>query len=272
MSAIFCVLNNLAGTGKTTLSVNMAAAFSLKGKKSLLIDCDPKGGATSLLISKDTSLQKGLPHLVSHEAFGYNPIEECIHPAKDHNGLFCLPNGFERQEFWMHSEIDMACIDSERCRALRSDVRDYCGTNFSVTLTDCPPSLTVSVINSLVISDMAIVPIDAGVEISQGGGLNFILGLIEDIRNEKNPDLKVGFLLTHVDQANPSSLSVCENVREQFPNQVFKSVLPADDAFISAYNACETIFSHNKDSQGAEACRLISEEIELMAEAASWNI
>lgn len=261
MSVLFSILNNLAGTGKTTLSVNIAAAFSLNGKKSLLIDCDPKGSATSLLTSKETSIQKGLPHLVSAETYGYSPIEECIHPAKEHKGLYCLPNGFERQEFWLHSEVDMVCLDSESCRALRRDVRDYCRKNFEVTIADCPPGLTVSVISSLAISDMAILTIDTSMEFSPEAGLNLILGVIENIRNEKNPDLKVGFLLTHVDQANATSLKVIEDVRKQFPSQVFKSVLPADEAFSEACDACETIFSQNKDSQGAEACCLISEEM-----------
>ena len=78
---------------------------------------------------------------------------------------------------------------------------------------------------------------------------------------EKNPDLKVAFLLTHVDPENETSRSVIENVREQFSHQVFKSVVPVDAAFNASRDNYETIFANNKNSQGAKACRLISEEI-----------
>lgn len=211
---IASVVNQKGGVGKTTTAINLLTAFASIGKKCLLVDADPQGNATTGLgidyDSRENNVYKVLINKME--------IVDAISATEIQN-LHIIPSvmdlsGAERELFALN---DWHFILQEKLQKI-ADAFDY-------IFIDCPPSLGVLTICSLVASDSLIIPLQC--EFFALEGLSHLLNTIELIKKNLNPTLSIGgILLTMYDRRNNLSSHVETDLRKTFPNLIYKTVIP----------------------------------------------
>lgn len=249
MARIIGILNAKGGTGKTTTASNLGASLAAMGKYVLLVDTDPQGNATTGLgiYLKDDHLN------LYHTLVGdYEP--EAIIRKTSLLGLDVLPAApslaganvelvsVQNREFWL------------------KNVLNKIRTNYDYILIDSGPSLGMLTINSLVASEGLVIPVQS--EYYALEGLSQLLNTIDLVRTSLNPDLQVyGVLLTMYDKRNALSQQVVREVQQNFPGRVFQSIIPRTVSLAEAPSHGKTILQHDPASKGAEAYRMLAEEI-----------
>ena len=178
MGKIISVVNNKGGVGKTTITVNLAHALAMQGKKVLIVDVDSQCNSTSFfnLAPGCASLYELLASVYDEEAPEIKP-ESCIYPTEI--GCSILPNveemAFIEAEFYKNESYIVA---------LRERLREYATKEFDITLIDCPPSMGAFVYMAMIASDFIIVPIRAGSRFSLDG-ITKTINAINQIRRTK---------------------------------------------------------------------------------------
>lgn len=256
---ILCMLNNKGGVGKTTCTVNLAAALANRGKKVLVIDNDPQCNATALLLGDQT------PENTLYELYTENtPIEHCIYPSV--YNVDVVPNAQVTSQI----EADLYQDTDVSYQMLKKAARAYAAANYDVTLIDCPPSLGLWVIQSMATADGVLVPILSGSRFSLDG-LTAIYTSIKSIQETKL-NKKLAFircLINQVDLRTTSTQVVIEKVRQLYPGKVFETTIPTNDAIKQAELARTTVLKYNPQSSGAKRFRALADElIDIIAEDA----
>jgi len=253
---ICCICNHKGGVGKTSATVNLSAALTLRKQKILVVDNDPQSNSTGILLPSGTHIKNSLYELIDPTSDQKPPVDTCVYPGK-HTGLYVLPNV---EETAAH-ELSFAAKYPESLNYLRDQMREYATENFDFTFIDCPPTMGVFVANALFAADCAIVPIDAGSSYSIDG-LRKVLGMIDTIRESGNPDLRfLRMLLNRVDKRTSISRVSISDVNERFgKDMVFKESIQINTPFQQAEYRKETIFSHSPTSRGAAAYRKLAKE------------
>jgi chromosome partitioning protein len=253
---ILAVSNYKGGTGKTTVSVNLAAALAIRGKRVLLIDGDPQSDSTRAVLPAGTHINKSLYEILSSPNDDHrNPsdyIYKTVHPS-----LFLIPNITETSGL----EIPLAQQFPKSNIFLRQSIRDYAKNRFDFTFIDCPPTLSIFVNNNLYASDILIVPMDAGSGNSLEG-IKGVLDLMNAIR-EDGYDLRLlKILINRVDRRKGAHKANVEDAKERFgKNNVFKATIPTS-SHIQTNEAIRssTLFKFAPTSKGAQAFRNICRE------------
>lgn len=249
MARILAVSNQKGGVGKTTTAVNLSAALAAIGQKTLLVDLDPQGNATSGV---------GFPR---------GAVERSVYDAmvtEEEPASFVIPTEFENLDLLpatrslVGAELELVDMrDRERClRGVLNTLRD----DYDWILIDCPPSLGLLTINALVAADGVLIPLQA--EYYALEGMSELIRTISMVRKRLNPDLvREGVVLTMNDTRNNLCRAVEEDAREMLGHEVFATSIPRNVRLGEAPSYGKPIVTYDNRSSGAKAYRSLALEI-----------
>jgi chromosome partitioning protein len=258
---IFVVANQKGGVGKTTSTVNVAAALTQLGQRVLVIDLDPQGN-TSTAFSVEH--HRGVPSTYDMLVDG-EPLADVMTPCEDLPGLWVVPATIDLAG----AEIELVSVVARESRLQRAlAAHDWIGTaqeagedRFDYVFVDCPPSLGLLTLNALVAGKEMFIPIQA--EYYALEGLGQLLETVEMVRKHLNPALVVStILLTMYDARTRLAAGVAAEVREHFGSEVLKTAVPRSVRVSEAPSYGQTVMTYDPASAGAlsylEAAREIA--------------
>lgn len=256
---VFVVANQKGGVGKTTTTVNLAAALALRGLEVLVVDLDPQGNASTAL---DIEHTEGTPGVYEAIVEGV-PLEELVRPSPEIPGLSVLPASIDLAG----AEIELVSLVARETRLDRAlqayiQLRADTGRPLDYVLIDCPPSLGLLTINAMVAGREVLIPIQC--EYYALEGLGQLIRSIELIKAHLNPALSITtILLTMFDARTKLSAAVADDVREHFSEQVLRTAIPRSVRISEAPSYRQTVITYDRASSGAlsylEAAREIAE-------------
>ena len=249
MGRVIALANQKGGVGKTTSSVNLAAALARLGKKVLLIDLDPQGNATVAIgVDKDA-----LDNSVFEVLVGDCKAKQAI-VSVEQAGLDLLPaNGDLTAAEVALLEEDMG---PKRLRKTLKKVRD----NYDVVLIDCPPTLNMLTINALTAADGIVVPVQC--EFFALEGLSALMDTIETVQEQLNDKLYIdGLLRTMHDRRNNLANDVSNQLVAHFGMKVLQTIIPRNVRLAEAPSYGESILDYDPSSNGAIAYLALANEL-----------
>ena len=241
MGRVIAIANQKGGVGKTTTAVNLSASLAASEQKTLLIDSDPQGNATTGLgFAKDPSRRTLYHALVMNE-----PLRNIILKTSV-EGLDIIPS----DKNLVGAAVELVSSENReyRLKQILEQVRD----EYTYILIDCPPSLDLLTINALVASDSVLVPIQC--EYLALEGVSELLDTLMRIRRSLNQNLAIeGIVLTMYDDRTTLSRQVTADLRSFFGAQVFETVIPRNVRLAEAPSHGKPILFYDIHSKGAEA-------------------
>ena len=250
MGRILAIANQKGGVGKTTSAVNIAASLAVAEQRTLLIDADPQGNASSGvgILREDIGIN------TYDVLLGANSIEEGLHRGVHFKHLDVLPTTPDLAG----AEVELVDMDdrTNRMQLALAAIRD----NYDFILIDCPPSLGLITLNMLVATDAVIIPLQC--EYYALEGLSQLLSTIQRVQDAFNPNLEVdGVLLTMYDARLNLSRQVAADARAHFGDRVFKTVVPRNIRLAEAPSFGKPIAVYDVNSVGAQAYMSVAKEI-----------
>jgi chromosome partitioning protein len=249
---IVTVANQKGGVGKTTTTVNLAAAMALHGLKVLVIDLDPQGNAsTALGIDHHADIPSVYDLLIEGKS-----LADVIIDVADIPGLSCVPATIDLAG----AEIELVSLVAREAR-LRRALAEF-ALDVDYVLIDCPPSLGLLTVNALVAGEEVLIPIQC--EYYALEGLGQLLRNIELVKSHLNPELHVStILLTMYDARTRLASQVADDVRAHFGSTVLRTVIPRSVRISEAPSYGQTVMTYDPASPGAlcylDAAREIAE-------------
>ncbi len=248
---IIAVANQKGGCGKTTTAINLSASLSLKGKRVLLIDCDPQAHATLGLSKNPSVIEQGLYHALTLQAHGGKSIDDILMPIKD--GFDLAPSSVVLSAL----EQELAGIEGRETRILQA-VRAI-RKPYDYIVMDCPPSIGLLSMNALRACEEVIIPIDMSLFSLRGvAKLTEILLLFKD---KVGHDIKPRALVTMFDVRTRYSKQVLQKVKETFGSNVFESVIRYNIRLRETVDYGMPIGDYDKHSIGFKDYLNLAEEV-----------
>ena len=250
--SIISVINQKGGVGKTTTVINLAAALAIKGKKILIIDLDPQGNATTGLGKSNNDETKSIYNLLIGKTNIKEAIQNSSVPGLDLIGSNVNLSGLEVE----------TANDANRAFLLKEILSKEAGDHLSKyenILIDCPPSLSLLTVMSLVSADELLIPLQT--EFFALEGITQLVKTIDRIKVNLNPELSIrGVLLTMFDKRNKLSSQVDIEAREHFKNKVYKTVVPRNVRLSEAPSHGMPCLIYDKKCSGSKSYINLAEE------------
>lgn len=248
MAKIISIVNQKGGVGKTTTAINLAAAMAIYEKKTLLIDFDPQGNASSGIGAENKK-----PNI--YEAIiGNAKIGEIIRDVEEVENLFVIP-----------SNIDLSGAEIELVREYSrehklKEIISPIVSEYEYVIIDCPPSLGLLTVNALTASTDVIIPIQC--EYFALEGVSQLINTIRLIKKNLNPNLNIlGIVLTLYDRRLNLSLQVAKEVRRYFQEKVFETIISRSVKLSEAPSFGKSIFHYDVTSTGSKGYLDLAKEV-----------
>jgi chromosome partitioning protein len=249
---IIAIANQKGGVGKTTTTINLAAALVEEGMRVLIVDLDPQGNASTGLgigheLREHTTYELLTQQSALKQVIHTTETEDlCIVPATvDLSSADIELIANERRSFLLHSAL--------RQQGMEEYDWDY-------ILIDCPPSLNLLTVNAMVAADSVLIPLQS--EFFALEGLSQLMLSVREVRQAANPHLRIeGVVLTMYDRRNNLSLQVEQDARDNLGELVFRTKIPRNVRVSEAPSYAVSVLSYDPMSLGAKAYRQLAAEV-----------
>ncbi|KQR44501.1 chromosome partitioning protein [Frigoribacterium sp. Leaf164] len=244
---VLTVSNQKGGVGKTTTTVNLAAALARSGARVLVIDLDPQGNASTALGVEHRAETPSVYDVI----VGEGDVADVVQKTPEFEALYCIPATIHLAG----AEIELVSLVAREQRLRRAldtylEQTEAAGERFDYVFIDCPPSLGLLTINAFVAASEVLIPIQC--EYYALEGLSQLLRNIQLIEKHLNPTLKVSsILLTMYDGRTNLAQQVVADVREHFPAEALQTLIPRSVRISEAPGYGQTVISYDTNSPGS---------------------
>lgn len=248
-TVVIAFANQKGGVGKTTSAVNVAASIAALGKKTLLIDTDPQGNATSGVGISRKNLKKSLYGVLTGE---YSAAEAILETK--YANLSVLPTTIDLAG----AEFDL--ITRDKHYAVMKEAIDPLRGVYDVIVIDCPPSLGLLTVNALSAADGVVIPMQC--EYYSLEGLSQLTMTVRRVKNQFNPSLNIlGILITMYDGRLNLSAQVLHELKKYYADKLFRTMIPRNVKLSEAPSFGAPVYYHDKYSRGSLAYVDVAKEL-----------
>ena len=255
MGKVIAFVNQKGGVGKTTSSINLSASLGLLGKKSLLVDLDPQGNATTGVGIDKSEIKAGIYELLIDKA----DLNDVIVKTKFKN-LYVIPASINLagvdMELMELSREDSKFVPQLQLKKYLDQIKDY----FDYIILDCPPSIGLLITNAFAAANSVIIPVQC--EYFALEGVMQLCNSIRIAQRKLNPNLTIeGVLLTMLIYRTNLSLDVAEEIKSYFKEKVFDTIIPRLVRLSEAPSHGKPIHAYDPHSRGTEAYLNLAKEV-----------
>ena len=238
MGKVIAIANQKGGVGKTTTAINLCASLAYRGMKTLLVDCDPQGNATTGM-----GVNRSKAKSIYEVLLGNSVAKDAVTPTRFGDIIAASPD-------LAGANIELVDVPG-REYVLLNKLRSV-RSQYDYIIIDCPPSLELLTLNALIAADSVLVPVQA--EYYALEGLSDLTGTIRRINQRMNPALKLeGLVLTMYDSRTKLATDVESELRKHFPGLVYETTIPRNVRLSEAPSHGKPCLAYDASSKGARA-------------------